>query len=201
MNGSTLGLLLQLGSTSRDCAEATVVNATSAAIITKIFFTVYVPSQGWTALILDTNGNGKRDDQTSRSRKMSARQRHPDDAIAVDIHPARYESIHWCPRLGVHNLPELRTWKRIQRPALGAMSSGRARSVEWTLALAPVETIWGSVLSYPGGVVRLMPGDSPPQTALAEYYEVPFNAIPPKTSASWPPSTGLVTTPSMGQGR
>ena len=27
----------------------------------------------------------------------------------------------------------------------------------------------------PGGVIRIIPGDNPPATTLAEYYEVPFN--------------------------
>ena len=35
--------------------------------------------------------------------------------------------------------------------------------------------IWGSVLGFPGGIVRLNPGSNPPETALAEYYEVPWN--------------------------
>ncbi len=36
-------------------------------------------------------------------------------------------------------------------------------------------SIWGSVLSFPGAVVRLSPGDNPPATALTEIYEVPWN--------------------------
>ena len=36
-------------------------------------------------------------------------------------------------------------------------------------------TIWGSVLSMPGGVIHVIPGDNPPATTLSEYYEVPFN--------------------------
>jgi hypothetical protein len=35
--------------------------------------------------------------------------------------------------------------------------------------------IWGTVLGFPGGIVRLNPGSNPPETALAEYYEVPWN--------------------------
>ncbi len=35
--------------------------------------------------------------------------------------------------------------------------------------------VWGSVLGFPGGIVRLNPGANPPETALAEYYEVPWN--------------------------
>jgi hypothetical protein len=85
-------------------------------------------SQGWTALILDTNGNGKRDDYVEPNQPVD---------------PAKD--------------------KRIVAGFYG-------------IGYNPVDgSIWGSVLSYPGGVVRLMPGDNPPETALAEYYEVPFN--------------------------
>jgi hypothetical protein len=35
--------------------------------------------------------------------------------------------------------------------------------------------IWGSVLGFPGGIVRVNPGPNPPETALSEYYEVPWN--------------------------
>jgi hypothetical protein len=41
---------------------------------------------------------------------------------------------------------------------------------------SPVDNaVWGSMLGMPGALVRLVPGSNPPATALAEYYEVPFN--------------------------
>ena len=41
---------------------------------------------------------------------------------------------------------------------------------------SPVDgAIWGSTLGMPGGIVRLVPGSDPTNTALAEYYEVPFH--------------------------
>src|SRR5207344_195606 len=43
------------------------------------------------------------------------------------------------------------------------------------LGISPDGMVWGSVLGYPGGIVRLNPGANPPETALAEYYEVPWN--------------------------
>ena len=43
------------------------------------------------------------------------------------------------------------------------------------MAPAPDGSIWGSTLGFPGGVVRLDPGPNPPETALAEYYEPPFD--------------------------
>src|SRR6185295_4526431 len=41
--------------------------------------------------------------------------------------------------------------------------------------------IWGAVMGMPGAVVRLVPGANPSVTALAEYYEVPWNN--PKATA------------------
>jgi hypothetical protein len=88
-------------------------------------------SQGWTALILDTNGNGKRDAYVE-----------PNEPVD----PAKDK------RLG------------------GAF---------YAVAPAPDGSIWGTVLGFPGAVVRLNPGSNPPETALAEVYEPPFND--PKT--------------------
>ena len=44
---------------------------------------------------------------------------------------------------------------------------------------APDGSVWGSVLGFPGAVVRLNPGATPPSTALAEIYEVPFGIAGP----------------------
>jgi hypothetical protein len=84
-------------------------------------------SQGWTALILDTNGNGQRDDYVEPN-------------AAVD--PAKDKRIN----AGLYSV-----------------------------APAPDGSIWGTSLGFPGGIVRLTPGATPPATALAEYYEAPFN--------------------------
>ena len=44
------------------------------------------------------------------------------------------------------------------------------------VAPSPVDgAIWGTTLGMPGGVARLVPGSDPTNTAMAEYYEVPFN--------------------------
>ncbi|HEY2986238.1 MAG TPA: carboxypeptidase-like regulatory domain-containing protein [Candidatus Binatia bacterium] len=85
-------------------------------------------AQGWTAFVLDTNGNGKRDDYVE-----------PDQPVD----PAKD--------------------KRIVTGYYG-------------IGVNPNDgSIWGSVLSFPGAVVRVAPGDNPPATALTEYYEVPWN--------------------------
>lgn len=85
-------------------------------------------SQGWTALILDTNGNGRRDDYVE-----------PDQAVD----PAKDKRI-----------------------AAGL----------YAVAPAPDGAIWGTSLGYPGAVVRLDPGPHPPETALAELYELPLDS-------------------------
>ena len=85
-------------------------------------------SQGWTALILDTNGNGKRDEYVE-----------PDQPVD----PTKD--------------------KRIAGAFYG-------------VTVSPVDgSIWGTLLGFPGAVVRLIPGADPPKTALAEVYELPWN--------------------------
>jgi len=84
-------------------------------------------SQGWTALILDTNGNGQRDAYVE-----------PDQPVDATMD------------------------KRITAPFYG-------------VAPAPDGSVWGSYQGSPGGVVRLNPGSNPPETTLAEVYEVPWN--------------------------
>ena len=85
-------------------------------------------SQGWTALILDTNGNGKRDEYVEADQPIDPKK---DKRIIAGFY-------------GV-----------IPSPADGS--------------------VWGSSLGFPGSVVRLNPGTNPPETALAEIYEVPWN--------------------------
>ena len=86
-----------------------------------------VKSQGWTALIMDTNGNGKRD---------------------AYVEP---------------NQP------------LDPTKDKRFGGAFYSVAPAPDGSVWGTVLGFPGAVVRLNPGSNPPETALAEVYEPPFN--------------------------
>jgi hypothetical protein len=87
-------------------------------------------AQGWTAMILDTNGNGKRDAYVE-----------PDQPLD----PAKD--------------------KRVQAGFYAVMPS-------------PVDgSIWGSFRGNPSGVVRIAPGANPPETALAEIYNVPKPAF------------------------
>src|SRR6516165_5387410 len=90
-------------------------------------------SQGWTALILDTNGNGKRDDYVEPNQPVD---------------PTKD--------------------KRIAQVFYAVMPS-------------PVDgSIWGTVRASPGSIVRLDPGSNPPQTALAEIYNVPLPGFGPR---------------------
>jgi hypothetical protein len=84
-------------------------------------------SQGWTALIMDTNGNGKRDEYVE-----------PDKPVD----PAKDK---------------------------------RYGAAFYAVSPAPDGSVWGSVLGFPGAVVRLNPGSNPPETALAEVYEPPVD--------------------------
>jgi hypothetical protein len=103
-------------------------------------------SQAWTALVLDTNGNGKRDPYVEAEQKV----------------------------LTAPSGESLGTSAAINSTA-GADKDTRLNAAFYAIAIAPDGMVWGSVLGFPGGIVRLNPGSNPPETALAEYYEVPWN--------------------------
>ncbi|OFV91690.1 MAG: hypothetical protein A3H95_01830 [Acidobacteria bacterium RIFCSPLOWO2_02_FULL_64_15] len=87
-----------------------------------------VKSQGWTALILDNNANGKRDAYTQPN-----------------------------------------------EPA-DAMLDRRINQAFYGVTVSPVDgSVWGTSLGFPGSIVRLSPGSNPPETALAERYELPWD--------------------------
>jgi hypothetical protein len=46
----------------------------------------------------------------------------------------------------------------------------------YAVSPAPDGSVWGSVLGFPGAVVRLTPGSNPTETALAEVYELPMKS-------------------------
>jgi len=86
-------------------------------------------AQGWTAFILDTNGNGKRDEGYT--------------AFDTPIDPKK---------------------------------DHRIRGSFYSVIENPVDgSVWGSVLSFPGALIRINLGDNPPATAVSEIYEPPFN--------------------------
>jgi hypothetical protein len=90
-------------------------------------------SQGWTAMILDTNGNGKRDAYVEPNQPVD---------------PTKD--------------------KRINAGFYAIMPN-------------PVDgSIWGSYRANPGAVVRISLGSNPPETALAEIYNVPLPGFGPR---------------------
>jgi hypothetical protein len=82
-------------------------------------------SQGWTPLIADTNGNGRRD-----------------------------------------------AWTEPDQPA-DPTRDRRISSPFYAASPAPDGSIWGSSLSFPGAIMRVIPGSNPSETALTEIYELP----------------------------
>src|SRR5207245_11115062 len=70
----------------------------------------------------------------------------------------------------------------------------RGASAFYGIAVSPVDgTIWGTVMCFPGYVIRLNPGPNPPATALAEVFEPPFPGYGPRgmdvelSGVVWPP--------------
>src|SRR5438132_2744016 len=52
----------------------------------------------------------------------------------------------------------------------------RVSGAFYGVTVSPADgSIWGSILGFPGRIVRLNPGANPPETALAEVYELPWN--------------------------
>jgi hypothetical protein len=104
-------------------------------------------AQGWTALVLDTNGNGKRDAYQE-----------VDQNVATTATGESLGSSAALPRI-----------------ATDPKKDTRLNAAFYGLAIGTDGSIWGSVLGFPGGIVRVAPGSNPSETALAEYYEVPYN--------------------------
>jgi hypothetical protein len=91
-------------------------------------------SQGWTPIVIDTNGNGKRDEGYTEPNQP--------------LDPAKD--------------------RRIQAGFYG-------------IAPSPADgSVWGSVLGFPGSVIRLDLGENPPATALSEIYQPPFPGYSPR---------------------
>lgn len=103
-------------------------------------------AQGWTALVLDTNGNGKRDAYADAEQRV--------------VTAPSGESLGTSSAIG--SIAE-------------ASKDTRLNAAFYAIAIGKDGMVWGTVLGFPGGIVRLNPGSNPPETALAEYYEVPWN--------------------------
>ena len=88
-------------------------------------------SQGWTPLILDTNGNGKPDDWTEPGKPQEPGK---DMRISVSL---------------------------------------------YGISPAADGTVWGSVRQFPGRIVHIIPGATPPSTTLTEVFDVPWDSKAP----------------------
>jgi hypothetical protein len=89
-------------------------------------------AQGWTALVLDINGNGRRDEYVEAN---------------APVDPAKDKRIN----------------------------TGQYGGGVYALSPAPDGSVWGTTFGFPGAVIRLSPGANPPETALTEIFEVPWN--------------------------
>jgi hypothetical protein len=103
-------------------------------------------SQGWTALVLDTNGNGRRDTYLEGEQKVAT----------------------------TPSGESLGTSSAVNSVA-DPTEDTRLNAAFYGIAVGKDGMVWGSVLGFPGGIVRLNPGENPPETALAEYYQAPWN--------------------------
>jgi hypothetical protein len=51
----------------------------------------------------------------------------------------------------------------------------------YAVAVSPADgAVWGTVLGYPGGIVRVVPGEDPTHTALTEFYQPPAPGFGPR---------------------
>jgi len=103
-------------------------------------------AQGWSALVLDTNGNGKRDPYAESEQKVTTAPSGESlgtSAAVTAIAPRDKDT--------------------------------RLNAAPYGIAIGTDGSVWGSILGFPGGIVRVTPGSNPPETTLTEYYEVPWN--------------------------
>ena len=103
-----------------------------------------VASQGWTPLVVDTNGNGRRD-----------------------------------------------AWTEPDQPA-DPTKDRRISSPFYAVSPAPDGSIWGTSLSFPGAIMRVIPGPNPSETALTEIYELPAVTDPKADVLGFSPRGGDV---------
>ena len=92
-----------------------------------------VKSQGWSPFIIDTNGNGRRDEYVEPNQPVD---------------PAKDK------RININH---------------------------YAVAVSPTDgSVWGSVLGYPGSIIRFVPGADPTHTGLTEIYEPPLPGYGPR---------------------
>jgi hypothetical protein len=89
----------------------------------------------------------------------------------------------WCPQIvdtngdGVITKPWNAAGAENPDPALDT----EARHNLYAVIPSPVDdSVWGSSDEYPGTIVRVTPGDNPPETCIAEHYQVPEGGLDPR---------------------
>jgi hypothetical protein len=45
----------------------------------------------------------------------------------------------------------------------------------YSISIGPDGSIWGAVVPFPSGFMRVIPGDNPPETTLTQFYRMPYN--------------------------
>jgi hypothetical protein len=121
-------------------------------------------SQGWTELVVDTNGNGKRDAYNPPAAAGGGR----GGGGARGGAPA-------APAAPAAAAPPADPAKdtKIGSSFYGVMPSPKPDANGNAI-------VWGSILGIPGAVVRVAVGPNPPETALAEIYNVPAPGFSPR---------------------
>ncbi|HEV2200053.1 MAG TPA: carboxypeptidase-like regulatory domain-containing protein [Bryobacteraceae bacterium] len=57
----------------------------------------------------------------------------------------------------------------------------RVVATTYAVSVSPADgTVWGTVVGYPGAIIRVQPGSNPTETALSEIYEVPLPGFGPR---------------------
>ena len=80
----------------------------------------------------------------------------------------------WTPLILDYNANGKRdAWTEPDQPA-DPTKDRRVNAGFYGVAVGADGNIWGSVLGFPGSIVRLTPGANPSETALAEVYELPY---------------------------
>ena len=95
-------------------------------------------AQGWSAFVVDYNGNGKRDAYTEANQPADPTK---DKRLLIQFYG--------------------------DSPAADG-------------------SVWGSVQGTPGGIGHFIPGPNPPETALTEFFEVPWKQVSARTSGFGP---------------
>ncbi len=89
----------------------------------------------------------------------------------------------WCPQIVDTNGDGVitRPWNRAGDPNPDPALDTEVRYNLYGVIPSPVDdAVWGSAEQFPGYIVRVSPGDNPPETCIAEVYQVPEGGLDPR---------------------